>query len=354
TRGWCDIGYNFVVAPDGRLFEGRWARTYKPWETHTGEKDGAIATGAHVAGFNSGSVGVSVMGDFTRARPARRARRTLVRALAWEADRHNLAPRGRHLYRNPETGLTARLPFIAGHRDAGFTACPGDRLYAARRRIRNRVASVIGAGKRNTVVTAAASARRITAGGIVRVSGRLATRRGDALAHRRLRTYVRPDGAPWTRHRSLRTGPKGEWSLALSPMRDERVAVAYRGGRRTWGATSDTVSVRVAPLVGLRLAGGTVAGGVVHYPRDTTSIVVTGRVTPAHSRRAVKVVIRKSGASGDALEAAGRAALDDDGTFSATLPVSGTGRYRAVAKIKRHRDHATGRSPASAFEVDPA
>lgn len=29
-QGWCDIGYNFVVGPDGRIFEGRWARDYKP------------------------------------------------------------------------------------------------------------------------------------------------------------------------------------------------------------------------------------------------------------------------------------------------------------------------------------
>ena len=67
SRGWCDIGYNFVVGPDGAIFEGRWARKYMPWESHSGEDaQGRAVAGAHVADYNSGSVGISMMGDFTR------------------------------------------------------------------------------------------------------------------------------------------------------------------------------------------------------------------------------------------------------------------------------------------------
>ena len=69
SRGWCDIGYNFVIGPDGSIFEGRWARSYMPWESHTGEDaQGRAVSGAHVANFNSGSVGISMMGNFQDVR----------------------------------------------------------------------------------------------------------------------------------------------------------------------------------------------------------------------------------------------------------------------------------------------
>jgi hypothetical protein len=129
-RGWCDIGYNFVIGWNGAIYEGRWARRYQPWEVHSSEDRRARAVrGAHVEGFNTGSVGVSLMGNFSTARLPPRMRGALVRLLAWEADRHNLAPLGRHVYRNPETGLRRRLQYIAGHRDAGQTSCPGGNLY---------------------------------------------------------------------------------------------------------------------------------------------------------------------------------------------------------------------------------
>ena len=46
--GWDDIGYNFVIGGDGRVYEGRgWDRV-----------------GAHTKGWNSISVSFAVMGDF--------------------------------------------------------------------------------------------------------------------------------------------------------------------------------------------------------------------------------------------------------------------------------------------------
>src|SRR5919106_606100 len=147
-QGWCDIGYNFVISPNGSIFEGRWARRYKPWELHDSESPaGNAVAGAHVARFNSGSVGVSLMGNYMRIRPSPAMYQTLVEFLGWEADRHDLRPRGTHRYRNPETRLTRRLPVIAGHRDAGQTACPGNRVYRSMSAIRRDTSTVIGAGK---------------------------------------------------------------------------------------------------------------------------------------------------------------------------------------------------------------
>jgi len=47
-RGWCDIGYHFLVDRDGNIYEGR----------------PLSALGAHVAGHNQGNVGIAVLGDF--------------------------------------------------------------------------------------------------------------------------------------------------------------------------------------------------------------------------------------------------------------------------------------------------
>jgi hypothetical protein len=149
-RGWCDIGYNFVIGWDGLIYEGRWARRYEPWEIHSSEDlTGRAVRGAHVENFNSGSVGVSLMGNFSTARLPPRMRGALVRLLAWEVDRHDLAL-GRHIYRNPETGLRRRLPVIAGHRDADRTACPGGNVYRALPSIRRAVRNAIGLGPVNT------------------------------------------------------------------------------------------------------------------------------------------------------------------------------------------------------------
>ena len=106
-RGWCDIGYNFVISHDGRIFEGRWARHYRPWEAHSGEDvHGRAVAGAHVSDFNSGSVGVSLMGNFQNVTPSPASRRALAELLAWEADRHKISPLGTHTFRSPASGAT--------------------------------------------------------------------------------------------------------------------------------------------------------------------------------------------------------------------------------------------------------
>ena len=48
-RGWWDIGYNFVIGEDGNIYEGR------GWDY----------TGAHAIGYNTQSIGICIIGDFT-------------------------------------------------------------------------------------------------------------------------------------------------------------------------------------------------------------------------------------------------------------------------------------------------
>jgi len=93
-RKWADIGYNFLVAPTGAVYEGR----------------GWHYTGAHARGQNSVSIGVAYIGD-GRLSVSDAAKQSIL-LLAAEADRR--------------FGKLDRV----GHRDVGSTVCPGDVLYA--------------------------------------------------------------------------------------------------------------------------------------------------------------------------------------------------------------------------------
>jgi hypothetical protein len=100
-------------------------------------------TAAHASGFNSGTVGVALLGTLTARNPAPAARDALERFLAWEAERNWIDPLGSSLYVNPVSGTEKVFANIAGHRDVNSTECPGERLYAALPSIRSAVAQLI-------------------------------------------------------------------------------------------------------------------------------------------------------------------------------------------------------------------
>jgi hypothetical protein len=122
-NGWDDIGYNFLVDRYGQVFEGRYGGIDKP------------VVGAHAQGFNTGSVGVAVIGDYGSTRISDAARRALVALLSWRLDVAHVDPLGTLTWLsggNPR--FPAKVPVflraISGHRDTGFTDCPGNALYA--------------------------------------------------------------------------------------------------------------------------------------------------------------------------------------------------------------------------------
>ncbi|XP_053408874.1 peptidoglycan recognition protein 1-like [Mercenaria mercenaria] len=96
-RGWDDIGYNFLVGEDGNVYEGR------GWDH----------LGTHTKGFNSKSLGTSVIGNYTAKLPNEKALTALKALIACGVEQKKLYPDFR----------------MYGHRDAGKTECPGDALY---------------------------------------------------------------------------------------------------------------------------------------------------------------------------------------------------------------------------------
>ena len=146
TQGWGDIGYNFLIDEAGNIYEGRYSRTYAPGESPTGQDlNGDGVTGAHAQGYNSGTVGIALLGTLSNQDATPAARDALERLLAWEADEHGIDPQGSALYTNPVSGTQATFPNIAGHRDVGATECPGGTFYATLPTIRSDVAARIAA-----------------------------------------------------------------------------------------------------------------------------------------------------------------------------------------------------------------
>ena len=124
-RGWCDLGYNFLVDKYGTIYEGR-----------AGSIDLSV-TGAHASGFNSYTIGISVMGTYTGSAPSTAAQNSVKRLIAWKANQYAFNPTGKMTLtsgggstsRYPE-GRKVSLNVVSGHRDTSYTACPGNAFYS--------------------------------------------------------------------------------------------------------------------------------------------------------------------------------------------------------------------------------
>jgi flagellar hook assembly protein FlgD len=123
ANGWNDIGYNFLVDRYGQIFEGRYGGMQRS------------VIGAHAEGFNTGSTGIAVIGNFTSSPLPASAQNSLVKLLAWRLDIAHVDPVSKVLwtsYGNPRfaAGRRIQLRAVSGHRDTGYTECPGNGIYS--------------------------------------------------------------------------------------------------------------------------------------------------------------------------------------------------------------------------------
>jgi hypothetical protein len=143
TQDWGDIGYNFLIDKFGTIYEGRYSRDYAGANPTGDDATGRGVTGAHTSGWNSGTVGVALLGTLTTHDATPAARDALTRLLAWEASRNGINPEATEAFINPVSGATITTPNIAGHRDYAATACPGDTFYPTLPALRRDVAALI-------------------------------------------------------------------------------------------------------------------------------------------------------------------------------------------------------------------
>ncbi|XP_033158543.1 peptidoglycan-recognition protein SB1 [Drosophila mauritiana] len=96
-RNFSDIGYNFIVAGDGKVYEGR----------------GFGLQGSHAPNYNRKSIGIVFIGNFERSAPS-------AQMLQNAKDLIELAKQRGYLKDNYT---------LFGHRQTKATSCPGDALY---------------------------------------------------------------------------------------------------------------------------------------------------------------------------------------------------------------------------------
>ncbi|MFH1012824.1 MAG: SpoIID/LytB domain-containing protein [Candidatus Peregrinibacteria bacterium] len=122
TRGWGDIGYHYVIDPLGNIYEGRYG----------GDK----VVGGHTACYNNGSIGIAVIGNYQDEKVPEPAMEALIWLVGNKSKQYGIDPVGESSFRGK------RIPNVIAHRDVGATACPGEKLYAALTRIRERAALI--------------------------------------------------------------------------------------------------------------------------------------------------------------------------------------------------------------------
>jgi hypothetical protein len=136
ARGMNDIGYHFIIATDGLVYEGRYGHKW--------------IRGEHATRFNEDSIGVCVLGNYDKPlnRPTNSidknspAFQTLNKLCAWLCFEAGLAPDEKTPISPTTKNLhsvykNTKLPVIVGHKEVdslldmpGGTTCPGEKLAA--------------------------------------------------------------------------------------------------------------------------------------------------------------------------------------------------------------------------------
>ncbi len=114
TRGWGDIGYNYIIDQQGRIYEGRYG--------------GNGSRGAHTYydraydNFNYGSVGIVILGNYATWSPPPVVYNSLTRLIGWLCAMNGLDPQGQmssFIWNTDKGGFKTFYtgPVVVGHKN---------------------------------------------------------------------------------------------------------------------------------------------------------------------------------------------------------------------------------------------
>ncbi len=130
TRGWGDIGYNYLVDKYGNIWTGR--------------QGGDHVIAGHAYGWNNGSIGIASIGDYSINPPTGALQGAIENIIAMKATQFGIQPYGADTFTHQEqrsdgswVNVTSNPPNVQGHRDCNYivgqnggqTACPGNGIY---------------------------------------------------------------------------------------------------------------------------------------------------------------------------------------------------------------------------------
>lgn len=132
SNGWNDIGYNAIVDRYGKIFEGRYGGIRKN------------VLGAHTGGFNTGTVGVALLGTHDAAAMTTAQRSGVIKFFSWRLDIGHVRTTNTMALRSGgndkfSEGTIVRARALSGHRDLYFTGCPGGAAYTTINGLRNAI-----------------------------------------------------------------------------------------------------------------------------------------------------------------------------------------------------------------------
>lgn len=111
-RGWCDIGYHFLVDLAGNIYQGRPFAAATSWPS-PGTAVPPLVIGAHAGGANTNNIGISVMANFGSNAVMRRGDAAYNAVVLLSA----------HLALG--YGISINTVTLRGHQDWSSTSCPG-------------------------------------------------------------------------------------------------------------------------------------------------------------------------------------------------------------------------------------
>lgn len=123
SRGWGDVGYQYIIDSDGMIWEGRFGGNGAVGG-HAFREKSCKKFGAAGIGFNRGSIGISILGTYEEADITPQAKDALTSLIARKSWEFNFDPAGKGFFIDQE------YPNVIGHRDVDCTNCPGQRLHA--------------------------------------------------------------------------------------------------------------------------------------------------------------------------------------------------------------------------------
>jgi hypothetical protein len=265
SRGWCDIGYNFLIDRYGTVYEGRAGGIRQP------------VRGAHAGNYNLNTTGISLMGNFDIASPTRTMEHSLVQLIAW---RLGTAYHG--AYGHPYL-YDGRFDRISGHRDVMQTACPGRYVYAWLPTLRKRVERRLGGYESPIEVAWKAAGGAHSRLGPVRI-GERSQRGGHNTRFEGGRMYDSSYGLytfysgpvlHYYVHSGAVNGDLGYPRSDLSTTGAGGRMAKFAGGRIYWSKASNAHSLRHGAILRQYLRVGA-AGGELGFPTSSVHAVTGG------------------------------------------------------------------------------
>ncbi|MCL5961363.1 MAG: N-acetylmuramoyl-L-alanine amidase [Chloroflexi bacterium] len=304
TNKWGDIGYNFLVDPNGVVYEGR--------------AGGDDVVAGHALQYNWGSMGATFLGDFTSVAPSTAAQNSMINLLSWKADQRGIDPMAMSTY-----FVDKNLPAIMGHRNALYTSCPGDVAYSLLSSFRGAVRDRIGAPGSIEILSSQIAPAQVTSGNLLKVAVTVRNN-GSSTAQTQgpAPGFVYSEGDQYT---SVEAEKYGRFRVGLDfSGRSQSADHPYR-----WGLGKDLAPGETTTVVGyVRLSTvkttnywtGLVQEGVAWIADDqgSTPVRVTGAAPPSSKVAPLPRFVRQP------------------------FPVSWSGTNTAVKYYIEYRDGLTG------------